>query len=348
MYKAVIFGVKGLELTDDERHFFRKEKPVGFALFSRNIDNKKQLKTLVADLRTTVGNTKAPILIDQEGGRVARLKKPHWYHPYSARIFGNIATKNIKDARLACKLSAQILATELLEMGINVDCAPVIDVPIKNANDVIGDRAFSYDINIIVELAEAMIKGLNSKGINHIIKHIPGHGRSLQDSHFELPVVDTELEILRKTDFIPFTKLNNARWAMTAHIVYKDIDAYNAATHSASVIKLIRDEMKFKGIIITDCLTMQALTEGPWLNTKKSFDAGCDLALFSKPDINDMQEVIEVTPVLTEKQSHLIYMNPPVSSKESVESLVEKLNLILENYGINPAALGADPTERHF
>jgi len=345
MYKAVIFGIQGTKLTDEEKEFFKREKPIGFILFARNIENKTQLKSLVHDLRESVKNKNAPILIDQEGGRVARLKEPHWYHPPAARIFGDIAGKNIKDAKLACTLNAQILAHELIEMGINVDCAPLVDVPIKNANNVIGDRAFCHDPLIITELAESMIKGMDSKGVNHILKHIPGHGRSLLDSHFELPVIDTKLSTLMESDFIPFIKLNKSRWAMTAHIIYEDIDSFNPATHSKAVIKVIRNEINFKGILITDCITMQALREGPQVNAQKSFDAGCDLVLFSKPDLKDMKEISSISPTLTKTQLELIDKNPKTSSQESPEILFGKLNELLKIYGVKDLVYHQDPTD---
>jgi len=347
MSRAVILGVQGHELTHEEREFFKKERPVGFILFSRNVKNKTQLKSLVSDLKNVLDNPHAPILIDQEGGRVARLKEPYWYHPPAAKIFGNIAEHNMKDAKLSCKLNAQIIGAELHEMGINTDCAPLVDVPVKNANDVIGDRAFSYNTETIIELATAFIKGINSRGVNHIIKHIPGHGRSLLDSHFELPVIDTKLDVLTETDLLPFTRLNKARWAMTAHIVYKDIDPFNPATHSKTVIDLIRNKIHFHNIIITDCITMEALKDGYKVNAKKSFDAGCDLVLFSKPDLKDCKEILSITPRLTKAQLNKIYKLPKVSSQESVESLLNKLNAILEKYGITKLTSGIDPTTQH-
>ncbi len=348
MYRATIFGVKGLELTSEEQDFFSRTKPVGFILFSRNIQDKNQLKALVDSLRDVVENPKAPILIDQEGGRVSRLKEPNWFHPPAAATFGTIALKNLDDAKEACRLNAQIMGHELNAMGINVDCAPVIDIPSKDSNQVIGDRAFSDNITIATELAQAMAEGLNSKGIAHIIKHIPGHGRSLLDSHFELPHVDTEFSVLNESDFIPFKKLNDADWAMTAHIVYENIDPDHPATLSKKVIDLVRNDIGFKGIIITDCLTMKALEGKPEENAKDAFDAGCDLIIFSRPEIEEMDAIIQHSPLLDQKQIDIIEKTHVVTETADTIELVGRLNGIFKEYGISPCSTGIDPTEQHF
>lgn len=346
MYKAVIFGVQGHKLSTEEKEFFKKEKPLGFILFSRNIKDKTQLKALVSDLKDSIENNNAPILIDQEGGRVSRLKEPHWYHPPAAAAFGEIAKKDLRDAKKACKLNAQILGYDLNEMGINVDCAPMIDMPVEGSNNVIGDRAFSNDIETSIELAKSMIEGLTSAGITHIIKHIPGHGRSMVDSHFELPVVDTSLEEMERTDFIPFISLNNSEWAMTAHIVYKSIDPSNPATHSSKVINLIRNKIKFKGIIITDCITMKALKGTPEDNAKQSFDAGCDIVMFSKPDISEMKKILNISPIIDKKKLKL--KNTSNFKKNHIKILYMELKSLLEKYSIKNASIDIDPTEQHF
>ncbi len=348
MYKATIFGVKGLELTPEEKKFFSNAKPVGFILFSRNIRDKQQLKSLVYSLRHTIENPKAPILIDQEGGRVSRLKEPNWFHPPTAATFGTIALKNLKDAKEATKLNAQIMGHELNEMGINVDCAPVVDIPSKDSNQVIGDRAFCDNITIATELAKAMIEGLTSKGISHIIKHIPGHGRALLDSHFELPYVDTEFSVLNESDFVPFKSLNNTDWAMTAHIIYEDIDPENPATLSTKVIDMVRNEIGFKGIIITDCLTMKALKGKAEENARKAFYAGCDLIIFSRPKIEEMDAIIQQSPILDQKQIDIIEKSHPITETEDIIELMGRLNGIFKEYGISSCSIGIDPTEQHF
>lgn len=348
MYKAVIFGLKGHTLTREEREFFAEHRPIGFILFSRNIQNKKQVAELADDLRCTIGNKNAPILIDQEGGRVARLKEPNWYHPPAAEVFGKIALQNMTDAKRACYLNAQILAYDLKTLGINVDCAPLIDVPIPGANNVIGDRAFSDNVQTIVELAKSMREGLNAQGVIEIIKHIPGHGRALVDSHFDLPVVQDKLSILEKTDFVPFIKLNDSKWAMTAHIIYESIDPNNSATHSPKVIKLIREYIGFEGIIITDCITMKALKGTPEINAEKSFAAGCDLVLFSKPDIEEMTSITKIAPILDLRQLSLIEFQPEISELMNQDT-IEELFSILDKYKITTTGkIQHDPTERHF
>jgi len=169
----------------------------------------------------------------------------------------------------------------------------------------------------------------------------------MQDSHFELPVVDTKLDVLANTDFAPFVALNKSRWAMTAHIVYQDIDPFNSATHSKAVIDVIRNKIHFNNIIITDCITMQALKDGYKINAKKSFDAGCDLVLFSKPNLNDAMDVLSVTPNLNKAQFKKICEAPKITSKDNVETLLKKLNAILEKYNINTLTAGKDPTTQH-
>ncbi|MCH9753709.1 MAG: beta-N-acetylhexosaminidase [Alphaproteobacteria bacterium] len=346
MYKAVIFGVNGHKLTAEEESFFKKEKPAGFILFSRNIKDKKQLKELVYSLKETIDNINAPILIDQEGGRVARLKEPNWYHPPAAAVFGGIARKNLRDAKEACRINAQILGYDLSEMGINVDCAPLVDIPIKGSNNVIGDRAFSNDITITIELAKSMIEGLSKSGITHIVKHIPGHGRSMLDSHFELPHIGTDIKTLEQTDFLPFIALNKSRWAMTAHIVYKNIDPSHPATHSKKVIDLVREKIGFKGIIVTDCITMKALKGTPEYNAKQAFNSGCDLVMFSRPNISEMKSIISIAPEIKiddlnlEKQRNL--------KKDVVKNLYAELKSLMSKYKIQNTSIDIDPTEQHF
>ncbi len=249
MYKSAIIGVLGLSLSEGERNLFSLYKPVGFILFSRNIKDKEQIKNLVSELRACINNTKAPILIDQEGGRVARLRGKDWYTAPPASIFGRIAEIDIEDAKRAAYLNALLIGNDLSELGIDVNCAPVVDIPVAGSHDVIGDRAFSENKKIVTMLAQAAIDGFRAAGVKAIVKHIPGHGRANADSHWSLPVVETNYEELVENDFYPFQNLQNANWAMTAHILYKSIDADNPATQSPEVIRHIRETIGFKGII---------------------------------------------------------------------------------------------------
>lgn len=282
----VIYGCEGLTLTKDEQQFFSKAQPLGFILFERNCGSPAQVKKLIAQLKTCVDHKDIPILIDQEGGRVVRLKPPHWLPRPAAKTFRS--AKAVYDNALS-------MAQELLELGINVNCAPCADLLIEGADDIIGDRAFSRDPGKVTKYSLAMLKGLEDGGITPVIKHLPGHGRAPVDSHEELPVVDTSLALLRQTDFVPFKELAPASkeaWGMTAHVIYSDIDAENVATHSSIVIEsIIRKEIGFKGFLVSDCLTMKALTGTFEEKAKKALLAGCDTVLMCKGTIAEYEDV---------------------------------------------------------
>ncbi len=349
--KAVIFGIKGAQLSLAEEEFIRKHNPLGFILFSRNIENKEQVKNLVKQLKTTTGRS-TPILIDQEGGKVARLKQPNWRHPPEAAIFGQIAKYDQEAAAKACRINAELLAYELSQLGINTDCAPVLDIFFPEAHSVIGNRAFSDDKDLVCLLASEMINGFKNCKVCAIVKHIPGHGRAKADSHLELPVVDTDLKTLCETDFYPFIQLRDqAKWAMTAHILYSAIDAFQPATFSPKVINEIRQKIGFKGIIITDCITMKALKGSMVEKTKKSFDAGCDIVLHTNGNLDEMNTIIEVCPALTNKQMKIIEesyteLNIPSENFNFMKNLTE-LNQIFKKFNITSNYLPQfDPTEQ--
>jgi beta-N-acetylhexosaminidase len=349
--KAVIFGIKGTQLSPAEENFIRECNPLGFILFSRNIEDKEQVKQLVDKLKAVTGRN-TPILIDQEGGKVARLKKPNWRHPPEAAIFGQIAKHDQAAAAKACRINAELLAYDLYQLGINTNCAPVLDIFLPDAHSVIGNRAFSDDKDLICMLASKMIKGFSNCGVCSIIKHIPGHGRSKADSHLELPIVDTDLQTLRKTDFYPFTKLNNkAKWAMTAHILYSALDEHQPATFSYKVINEIRQKIGFKGIIITDCITMKALKGTMAEKAKKSLDAGCDVVLHSNGNLEEMTSIIEACPALTDIQMNIIKASytelKPPSEKFNFKKLDQKLNQFFNKFNITSNYIPQfDPTER--
>ncbi|MGD9639151.1 MAG: beta-N-acetylhexosaminidase [Alphaproteobacteria bacterium] len=301
--KAGIFGVSGKELTKEEDVFFKELNPLGFILFARNIENKEQVKKLVADLRQTVGRNDAPVLIDQEGGRVQRLRSPIWREAPAAQIFGELLIKkDTATAIKAVKLNTMLIALELQELGINVDCLPVLDVPVENAHDVIGNRAFSKDPQVNTVLGKAVIEALLENGVFPIMKHIPGHGRAAVDSHENLPLVDTDIETLEKTDFIPFKELNSTPWAMTAHIVFSKLDANNPVTTSSYIIKnIIREYIGFDGFLLSDDLSMKALGGSYEDRTIKSLNAGCDAVLHCNGKMEEMKAVASVLPKLTPK-----------------------------------------------
>jgi len=298
--KAAIFGCAGTALSIEESYFFENADPLGFILFSRNIDNPDQVRALVHDLRATVGRDDAPVLIDQEGGRVQRLGPPHWQKRPAQALFAAIAADDRAVAREAASLNAHLIAAELSGLGIDVDCLPVLDVPTEDAHDIIGDRALGTDPAMIAELGEAVIAGLLAGGVMPVVKHLPGHGRARQDSHLHLPRVDTDAETLRETDFLPFRHLYYAPWGMTAHIVYTAFDADNPATLSETVIQeVIRGEIGFRGFLVSDDLNMKALSGSPADNVGRALDAGCDAVLHCNGDIEEMIAVAGVLPELT-------------------------------------------------
>lgn len=295
--KAVILGLEGLELKSEEKSFFQKEKPLGYILFKRNIDNPAQVKQLVRQLKECAG-WDCPILIDQEGGRVARLRPPHWRNSPAVKVFADLAEKDLDAAKEATYINARLIGEELYDLGINVDCAPVCDLLFEGAHEIVGDRSFGYDPEVVAKLARQMAMGLADSGILPIIKHIPGHGRAKADSHESLPVVTTSLAELRKTDFLVFEKLANIPWAMTAHITYTAIDDQNPATLSSKVINLIRDDIGFEGILISDDLSMKALEGNFEERAANSLKAGCDLVLHCNGKMEEMIPVVAGTSLI--------------------------------------------------
>lgn len=295
--KPVIYGVSGTSLTDEEKYFFSKNGGVGFILFARNIADKTQLKNLTKSLRELMEG-EVLILIDQEGGRVARMKEPHWKSYPTGEFFANLYQKNIEEAKAALFKNFVDIAADLIEVGINVNCAPVLDILTKKTHQVIGDRAYGKDVQQVSILGRKVCEGLLSKGVYPIIKHIPGHGRGTSDSHLELPVVDVSLAELRATDFVTFKNLNDQKFAMTAHILYSAIDKKNCATTSKTAIKIIRDEIGFQNILMSDDVSMKALKGSFSEKTKSILDAGCDLVLHCNGKMDEMLEINSALPNL--------------------------------------------------
>lgn len=292
--QAVILGCEGLELTDWERDFFRDLNPLGFILFARNIDTPYQVQALCEDLRACVSHPDVPILIDQEGGRVARLRPPHWREAPPASKIGELAAFNLDMGLEAAHLNARLFASELMALGINVDCAPVLDIPIEGADPIISDRAYSDIPEMAAILGRSACRGFLAGGVLPILKHIPGHGRALVDSHKALPVVDETFDILDSVDFRPFVDLADMPWAMTAHIVYPDIDAHAPATMSPRLIEdVIRGHINFNGVLISDDLSMHALQGSFKDRAESALDAGCDLVLHCNGNKEEMLGVAE-------------------------------------------------------
>ena len=297
---AAVYGCQGTELASDERAFFNDARPFGFILFARNVDNPAQLAALCRQLRDSIGDADAPIFIDQEGGRVQRLRPPHWQNRPPARRFGELFDRDPDQGREAAYLCARLIATELRSVGVTVNCAPVLDVPVEGAHDIIGDRAYSLDPAAVIALGRATIEGYLDGGVLPVIKHAPGHGRANADSHLALPRVAAGAAALSTHDFVPFRGLSHAPIAMTAHVVFEAIDPRRPATTSPKVIRdIIRGEIGFEGLLVSDDLSMAAL-EGP-LNTrtKAALFAGCDIALHCNGRLDEMMDVAKEAKELT-------------------------------------------------
>jgi len=290
---AVIFGCEGTALSEEEKAFFADADPFGFILFARNCADPDQLAALVAALRESVRRRDAPVLIDQEGGRVARLQAPHWRHPPPQGLFAVMAEISLDDACRAAFLNARLIGRELATAGITVDCLPVLDLPQPDAHEIIGDRALGRDPDTIVRLGEAICEGLLAEAVLPVIKHIPGHGRARSDSHKALPLVETPLETLRETDFVPFRRLASQPWAMTAHVVFSALDPDRPATISPEIVgPVIRDEIGFKGLLLSDDIGMEALSGDFAQRAAASLAAGCDIALHCSGNLDEMKSAM--------------------------------------------------------
>jgi beta-N-acetylhexosaminidase len=288
---AAIIGLSGLALTEDERGFIRAADPAGFILFGRNVAGKVQLRALTDDLREASGRADLPILIDQEGGRVARLPQPSWPAFPAAWRFAELYEKAPISAIEAARANGEALALTLADAGINVDCAPVLDLRHEGAHDVIGDRAFGAEPMRVAALGRALLDGLAAGGVAGVIKHIPGHGRARADSHKELPVVEASEEELA-ADLAPFQALHDAPMAMTAHLLYPAWDAGSPATLSPTIIaEIIRARIGFDGLLMSDDLGMEALTGSLAERAAAAIAAGCDVALHCSGVLAESEKV---------------------------------------------------------
>jgi beta-N-acetylhexosaminidase len=287
--RAVVFGCAGEVLSAAEARFFAGADPVGFILFRRNCRAPDQVRELVASLRDCLGRSNAPVLIDQEGGRVARLRPPYWRaYPAAAAI----AALPEPLAEEAARLGARLIADDLERLGIGVACLPVLDLPVPGADPVIGDRAYGSDPDRVFRLGRAVCEGLFEGGVLPVLKHIPGHGRARVDSHCALPAVETRHETLSQTDFAPFRALAAMPWAMTAHIIYMAIDPSAPATLSPRIIgETIRGEIGFDGVLASDDISMRALGGAVGERARQALAAGCDLALHCNGGLAEMEEV---------------------------------------------------------
>ncbi len=288
-FGAAIFGCAGPDLLADERAFFRDADPFGFILFARNVESPDQLRRLTAALREAVGRD-APILIDQEGGRVQRLRSPHW-HEWEPPLDTALRAGSVTQAARVLGLRAQAIAAELAAVGIDANCAPVADVAGADTHPFLRNRCYGTDPATVTLIARAVADGLLAGGVLPVLKHMPGHGRSHLDTHLALPTVTAGLDDLRAVDFAPFRALADLPMAMTAHLVFAALDPDLPATQSPTMIRLIREEIGFQGLLMTDDLNMEALEGSLSMRTTRSMAAGVDVALHCKGDLAQMQEV---------------------------------------------------------
>ncbi|MEE2567620.1 beta-N-acetylhexosaminidase [Hyphobacterium marinum] len=296
---AAIYGLSGPELDANEKAFFRDAAPWGFILFARNVESPKQLARLCVALRDAVGRD-APVFIDQEGGRVQRLKPPTWRQAPPAGEFGALYARDREAGLEAVRLNHRLIAHELRASGIDADCAPCLDLQIDGADAIIGDRSYGTDPDVIAALGRAAMDGLHAGGVASVIKHIPGHGRADADSHLALPRVDTPRETLEATDFAPFRALNDAPMAMTAHVVYADIDPDDPATLSSEMIaSVIRGSIGYDGLVMTDDLSMKALSGTLSSRAERALGAGCDMVLHCNGVRREMIELADIIPTLS-------------------------------------------------
>ncbi len=303
---AAIFSISGPELTEKEKDFFRGSQPFGFILFARNCENPAQLRKLTDDLREAVG-WDCPILIDQEGGRVQRLKPPHWRQYDPMQVHGQQAINtDLSQSLETLRFVSLQMAEEIVDAGINVNCAPVLDVLMPETDAVIGDRAFSSDEQLVARLGLSVCRHFLAAGVTPVIKHIPGHGRAASDSHKTLPVVKAPLAALMHTDFEPFREIAKSDiaagvWAMTAHVVYSEIDPDHPASTSKAVIdNIIRGSIGFDGFLLSDDLDMDALEAYGDIPDRATavLEAGCDAALYCAGKLEIMEKIAESVPKL--------------------------------------------------
>jgi beta-N-acetylhexosaminidase len=297
--KAFIAGIAGPALTPDEREFLRAERPWGLILFKRNIESKAQVTDLVTEIRQILKRSNAPLLVDQEGGRVQRMQPPVWpsYPPGAA--FGRLFDRDPAKGLRAARLSARLIAADLSDVGIDVDCLPIVDVPIAGSDNVIGDRAYGTNPATVSAVGRAVADGLRDGGVLPILKHIPGHGRALVDSHHLLPVVDTPRDELDAIDFAPFRALADLPMAMTAHVIFSAYDPARPATTSATIVsEVIRGLIGFDGLLMGDDVSMNALDGSIAERSRATIAAGCDIVLACNGKLDEMRAVADSAPEL--------------------------------------------------
>jgi beta-N-acetylhexosaminidase len=300
--RAFITGVSGLALTAAERAFIRSERPWGLIIFKRNIETRDQVANLIREFRSEIGESGAPVLTDQEGGRVQRFGPPNWPAYPAGAVFGALYDLDPELGLRAAWLSARLIAADLIEVGVTVDCLPLADVPVAGADAVIGNRAYGTEPGKVAKIARAVTEGLKQGGVLPVLKHIPGHGRATADTHFRLPEVDTSRSELERVDFAAFQPLADLPMAMTAHVVFSAIDPAHPATTSATIVtQVIRGVIGFQGLLMSDDVSMNALSGSIAERTRAIFAAGCDMVLHCNGNLDEMRDVARETPELSGK-----------------------------------------------
>ena len=296
--RAFITGLAGLEISANERAFLRETGPWGLILFKRNISSPEQVTALARSFRDIVGR-EAPVLVDQEGGRVQRLGPPHWpAYPPGAR-YGDLYDRDPESGLMAARLGARLIASDLRAVGVDTDCLPLADIPVPGSDNVIGDRAYGTEPGKVAAIAGAVAEGLLAGGVLPVLKHLPGHGRAAADSHLKLPVVDTDRATLEQTDFAAFRLLAGLPLGMTAHVVFSAIDPVQPATTSVTIVdRVIRGFIGFRGLLMSDDVSMGALSGSLAERSRAALAAGCDVVLHCNGDLGEMMQVASATPAL--------------------------------------------------
>lgn len=299
-HTSALYGCSGLELTDWERGFFSEQRPWGYILFGRNIEDPDQVRRLTESLREASDDPDALIFVDQEGGLVARLRRPHFRHPPAPRRFAELYLRDPEAAAEAAWLNARLMADDMRRVGINADCAPMLDVVQPSAHQFLQERALGTDVESVSVLGRATALGLREGGVAPCIKHAPGHGRGDADSHHALPVVSEPLALLEQTDFAPFLALKKEAMLMTAHVLFTDIDSDNPGTLSERIVQgLIRESWGYDGLILTDDINMNALGGSVEERSQAALSAGCDIICHCNGERSDMEEVARAAIAIT-------------------------------------------------
>ncbi len=293
--KSFITGIKGARLTKQELLFLKVHKPWGVILFKRNLRNINQIQKLTSKIKKIFKDNNYPIMIDQEGGKVNRLNRIISLNDFTSEFFGKLFIKNKMEFLIIYKLYIDKISYILKNLGININTVPVLDLRYKGSSNIIGNRSFSNNTKIVSDIGDLCIRYFRDNSIGTVIKHIPGHGLAKADSHHFTPIINKSLDYLHKHDFRPF-KSKNSLFAMTAHVIFKKIDSENTVTHSKKMIKIIRNKIKFKNLIISDDISMKSLKYSISENTQRSFKAGCNLVLHCNGNLKEMTKVAENSP----------------------------------------------------